>query len=163
MLDFLVPKNRIQYYDLREIPIETFEIMGISQINPYCKSRSDKEFFVTVVNIANDSKYYDEKEAYVLSSYFTIKRCPRCKKNTLIPTKIRINAYPNYLKNEEKIAFGDFFASRYNFPTYIHAYCNNCTSCFEYLVKNRELWIKEAKKIKEKDIIGNEWDTYKID
>ena len=57
MLDFLVPKNRIQYYDLREIPIETFEIMGISQINPYCKSRSDKEFFVTVVNIANDSKY----------------------------------------------------------------------------------------------------------
>lgn len=163
MIDFLVPKNKIQYYNIQELPIETFEILGISQINPYCKNRSDKEAFVTLVTIANSSRDYDEKEALVLSSYFTIKKCPRCKKISLIPVKIRINQYSNYIKNEEKIAFGDYFASRYNFPTTIDAYCNTCSSCFEYLVKNKELWIKEAKKIKEKDIIGNQWETYKID
>ena len=163
MLDFLIPKNRIQYYDLEEVPIETFEILGINQINPYCKSRGDKECFITLVTIANTSKEYDEKEAMVLTSYFTVKRCPRCKKISLIPTKIKINQFPTYLKNEEKIAYGNYFSSRYNFPTTVSAYCNSCSTCFEYLVKNRELWIKEAKKLKEKNIIGGEWETYRID
>ncbi len=163
MLDFLMPKNRILYYDVQELPIETFEILGINQINPYCKIKSEKESFITVVMVANDSRDYDEKEAMVLSSYFTVKRCPRCKSISLIPTRIRVNRSPEYLKNEEKIAFGDYFNSRYNFPTSIDAYCNNCSSCFEYLVKNKELWIKEARRLREKDIIGNEWEKYRID
>ena len=163
MLDFLMPKNKIRYYDVHELPIEAFEILGISQVNPYCNTKTDREIFVTVVTIANDSRNYDEKEALVLSSYFTLKRCPKCNNISLLPIRIKINQQSDYLKNEEKIAFGDYFNSRYYFPTVAEAYCSSCSSCFEYLVKNRELWIKEAKQIKEKHIIGNRWEAYKID
>lgn len=163
MLDIFTPKTRVQFFDIQELPIESCEIMGINQINPYYRIKTEKQEFITIVTIANDSRKYDEKEAYVLSDYFVVKKCPKCKSVTLIPTKMKINQSHDYLKNEEEIAFGDYFDSRYNFPTRIEAYCNNCSSCFNILVKNKEPWVKEAKKLKSKDIIGGKWETYQVD
>ena len=70
MLDFLTPKTKVQAYTVNEIPIEHFEVIGIGQINPYCQTQYDNEIFVTVVNLANDSKNYDEKEGLILTKYF---------------------------------------------------------------------------------------------
>jgi len=164
MLDFLIPKNKVQTYLVEQVPIENFEIIGIGQINPYCNIKYDDEVFVTVVNFANDSKNYDEKEGLVISSFFAVRKCPKCKKNTLIPVKIRINFDITYLKHEEEIAYDAFeeHPSYRHFPTTVNAYCNGCNSCFEFRIKNKDLWIKQAKKIKEKDLITRSWEEYNI-
>ena len=57
MLDFLLPKSKIQAFNLREVPIEHFEVIGIGQINPYCNIQYDNEIFLTVVNFANAYQY----------------------------------------------------------------------------------------------------------
>ena len=165
MLDFILPKTKVQVYRIREIPIEHFEIIGIGQINPYCRMQYDNELFVTVVNFANDSRNYDEKEGLIISDYFTVRRCPKCKKIELIPIKMKINLDDTYLKNEEEVAFDAYeeHPSRRYFPTIVDAYCNSCNSCFEIRIKNKDIWIKEAKKIKEKELITRSWQAYNVD
>ena len=127
MLDFLTSKTKVKAWNIRELPIETFEVIGIGQINPYCNSQYDNEIFVTVVNFANDSKNYDEREGLVLAKHFTVKKCPKCKKLELIPTKIKINLDSTYIKHEEEIAFDAFeqYPSRRHFPSVAQAFCNH--------------------------------------
>ena len=163
MFGFLIPKNKLQYHTLNEIPIEELEIIGITQINPYCRKKYENEKFITVVDILNDSKKYDEKEGIVLSDYFVIKKCPKCRKAELVPVKIRINLYREYLKNEEEIAWDAYeeHPSRINTPSEVHAYCNSCNSCFEIRIKSKDYWVKQAKKIKNDNLI-TPWEEYKV-
>ena len=77
MLNFLTPKNKLQAWAIREVAIETFEVIGIGQINPYCTSQYENEIFITVVNFANDAKNYDEREGLILTKYFTVKKCQK--------------------------------------------------------------------------------------
>ena len=165
MLDFFVPKTKLQAHNLREIAIESVEILGIGQINPYYRGQFDDEVFLTVVNFANEESQYDEREGLVLTKFFTVKKCPRCKKVELIPTRIKINLDATYLKNEEEIAFDAFeeHPSRRHKPSVVEAYCNNCSSCFEIRIKMKDNWVKEAKKIKTRDLITQEWEKYQID
>ena len=165
MLDFLIPKTKVQAYNFREIPIETLEIMGISQVNPYCNAKTENELFITVVSFANESKEYDEKEGMVLTKYFAVRKCPRCKGVDLIPVNIRINMDTTYQKHEEEIAFDAYEERplRRHFPTTVNAFCNNCSSCFEIRIKSKDTWIKQAKKIKEKELIGSSWEEFCID
>ena len=166
MLNFLTPKSKIQLHTLREIPLESLEIMGVAQINPYCNYVSEqKDIFFTVVSFAYGSRDYDEKEGMVLSKYFTVKKCPKCKRVELIPVRMRINLDLVYQKHEEEIAYDAFEEnpSRRRFPTVVNAYCNNCSSCFEIRIKSSDCWIKEAKKIKEVDLVTKEWEEYNID
>ncbi|MBQ8848476.1 MAG: hypothetical protein IJ003_05980 [Candidatus Gastranaerophilales bacterium] len=165
MLDFLLPKSKIQAFNLREVPIEHFEVIGIGQINPYCNIQYDNEIFLTVVNFVNESKNFDEKEGLIIAKYFSVRRCPRCKKTELIPVKMHINMDLNYLKNEEEIAFDAYeeHPSRRHFPTLVSAYCNHCNSCFEIRIKNKDTWIKQAKRIKEKDLVTRSWEEYNTD
>ncbi|MBQ4647266.1 MAG: hypothetical protein IJB79_07950 [Candidatus Gastranaerophilales bacterium] len=165
MLDFLIPKSKLQSWSIREIPIEMMEIIGIGQINPYYDGKYDNEIFVTVVNFANESRNYDEKEGLILTKYFTIKKCPKCKKTELIPVKIKINMDNVYIVNEEEIAFDAYeeHPSRRHFPSTVQAFCNECSACFEIRIKLKDCWVKEAKKIKEKDLITRHWEEYCID
>ena len=165
MFNFLVPKSKLRAYDVIEVPIETFEIVGIGQINPYCDKKYENEIFATVVNVAFDSNKYEEREAIVLTEYFAVKRCPRCKKNALIPVKLRINRDKTYLKHEEEIAYDAFeeHPSRRHFPSLANAYCNNCSSCFQIKIKSSDVWVKQALKIKSKNIITSDWEEYYID
>ncbi len=164
MFDFLIPKSKLQYHTLRELPIEDLEIIGISQINPHCRRRYNNERFITVIDILNDSKKYDEKEGMMLSDYFVLRKCPKCKKIELIPTKIRINMYRDYLKNEEEVAWGAYseHPSRTNTPSVVEAYCNYCHVCYEIKIKTKDYWIKQVKKLKEEDLIAP-WEEYKIE
>ena len=78
---------------------------------------------------------------------------------------MRINLDTIYLKNEEEVAFDAYeeHPSRRYFPTIVDAYCNSCNTCFEIRIKNKDLWIKEAKKIKEKELITRSWEAYNVD
>lgn len=165
MLDFMTPKTKLQAYTINEVPIEGFEVIGIGQINPYCINRYDNEIFITVVNFANESRSYDEKEGLVLTKYFTLKRCPKCKRTELIPVKIKINFDSVYRAHEEEIAFDAFeeYPSRRHQPSIADAFCNHCSTCFEMRIKSKDCWVKEAKKIKEKDLITGVWEEYCID
>jgi len=153
MLSFLSPKTKIKYDYIKEIPIEDFEVIGIGQINPYFK-RTNPQFqsenFVTVVNIFKDDKDCDEKEGLILSDYFTLRKCPNCGHIQLLPTRIRLN-----LNNVNKY--------RHEFNTMILAYCNSCSACYHLGVSKNDLWLKEAKKIKEKDLITKAWEKYCIE
>ena len=164
MLNFLTPKTKLQSWATRELPIELFEVIGIGQINPYCKNQFDNEIFITVVNFSNDDKNYDEREGLILSKYFTVKKCPKCKKIELIPTKLKINMDSTYIKHEEEIAFDAFeeHPSRRHLPSLAQAFCNHCSSCFEMRIKLKDCWVKEAKKIREKDLITSSWEEYCI-
>ena len=164
MFDFLIPKSKLRLYTLKEIPIQECEIMGIAQINPYCNSKNDYEIYVTVVDLLNNSKKYDEKEGLVLSKYFVLKRCPKCKKVELIPTKLRLNFYKDYLRNEEEVAWDAYaeYPSKTNTPSIITAYCKNCSSCFEIRIKSKDYWVKQAKKLKEEDLIVP-WEEYSVE
>jgi len=165
MLDFLLPKTKIQAYGIREIPIEQFEVLGIGQINPYCNNQYDNEIFITVVNFANETRNYDEKEGLILTKFFTVRRCPKCKKTELILTRIKINMDSTYLAHEEEIAFDAYEEnpSRRHFASISEAYCNHCSSCFEIKIKSKDVWVKEAKKIKNKNLITGCWEEYCID
>jgi len=165
MLDFMTPKTKLRAYTIQRVPIEGFQITGIGQINPYCNLKFENEVFVTIVDITFDSRKYDEKEGMVLTKYFTVRRCPECKQIELIPVKLRINRDSGYLKHEEDIAFDDFEerSSRRYFPTVIEAYCNNCSSCFQIRIKNNDPWVKEALKLKERDLITGAWEEYYLD
>lgn len=165
MLDFLIPKSKIQSWATREVPIELFDVIGIGQINPYCKNQFDNEIFITVINFANDAKNYDEREGLVLAKNFTLKKCPKCKRIELIPTKLKINLDSTYIRHEEEIAFDAFeeHPSRRHFSSTAQAFCNNCSSCFEMKIKSKDCWVKEAKKIKEKDLLTGFWEEYFLD
>ena len=165
MLNFLTPKNKLQAWAIREVAIETFEVIGIGQINPYCNSQYENEIFITVVSFANDAKNYDEREGLILTKYFTVKKCPKCKKTELVPIKLKINLDETYLHHEEEIAFDAFeeHPSRRHFPSIVSAFCNHCSTCFEARIKTKDCWIKEAKKIKERDLITGSWEEYCID
>ncbi len=165
MFNFLLPKSKVRAFNIREVPIEDFEIIGIGEINPYCSKKYENELFVTVVSIAFDSNKYEEKESVVLTKYFTVRKCPRCKKSELIPVRIRLNRDKTYLAHEEEIAFDAYeeHPSRRHFPSMINAYCNNCSSCFQIKIKNKDAWVKEALKLKERDLITSCWEEYYID
>lgn len=165
MLNFLTPKNKLQAWAIRDVAIENFEIIGIGQINPYCNLQYENEIFLTVVNFANGAKNYDEKEGLILTKYFTVKKCPKCRKTELIPVKLKINLDEIYLRHEEEIAFDAFeeHPSRRHFPSIAEAFCNHCSTCFEVRIKSKDCWIKEAKKIKERDLITDSWEEYCID
>lgn len=164
MFSFLIPKNKIQSYVVNEIPVDELEIIGIAQINPYCTKKYDSEKFLTVVDILNSSKKFDEKEGLVLSKYFILKKCPKCKKTELIPTKLRINLYRDYLRNEEEVAWDAYseYPSKTNTPSIVEAYCGACNSCFQIRIKTKDYWIKQAKKIKDSDLI-TPWEEYKVE
>ena len=164
MLNFMVPKTKIQAHNIRKVPIETFQIAGIGQVNPYCNYKFENETFITIINIAFDSKQYDEREGMILSNNFTLKRCPECKQIELLPTRIRINRDSVYLRHEEEVAYDAFeeHPSRRHFPTTVEAYCNNCSNCFEIRIKNKDSWIKQALKLKDKDLILG-WEEYYIE
>ncbi|MBR5303933.1 MAG: hypothetical protein IKU37_03800 [Candidatus Gastranaerophilales bacterium] len=165
MLNFLIPKTKVQAWSAKELPIELFEVIGVGQINPYCKTQFDNEIFITVINFSNDDKNYDEKEGLILSKYFTVKKCPKCKKIALIPTKLKINMDLTYIRHEEEIAFDAFeeHPSRRHLPSVAQAFCNNCSSCFELKIKLKDCWIKQAKKIKERDLLTGSWEEYCLD
>lgn len=163
MLDILIPKTKLRAFDIIQIPLEELQVIGISQINPYYREKYDNELFVTVVSIANDSREYDEKEGLILTAYFTVRKCPKCAKVDLVPINIKINRNPNYLRNEEEAIYGNYHTSRKNFPTIVNAFCNNCSTGFEILIKNEDLWIKEARKIKERQLITGAWEEYQLD
>lgn len=164
MFGFLIPKSKIQYHTLHEIPVHELEIIGISQINPYCSRKYDNEKFITVVDILNDSKKYDEKEALVLTDYFVLKRCPKCKRKELVPTKIRINMFRKYLRNEEEVAWDAYseHPSKTNTPSVIEAYCNSCNTCYEIRIKSKDYWVKQVKKLKDENLI-TPWEEYKTE
>ena len=165
MFDFLTPKSKVQAWASREMPIESFEVIGVGQINPYCNSQYENEIFITVVNFANDSKNYDEREGLVLSRFFTVKKCPKCKKIELVPTKIKVNLDSIYIKHEEEIAFDAYeeHPSRRHYPSVVEAFCNNCSACFEIRIKAKDCWVKEAKKLKERDLLTGSWEEYCVD
>ena len=165
MLDFLMPKTKIKAYAIRELPIETFEVVGVGQINPYCNKEYENEIFLTVVNFANDSKNYDEREGLVVTKYFTVRKCPKCRALEMIPTKIRINLDKTYLQHEEEIAFDAFeeHPIRRHAPSIIEAFCNHCSTCFEVKIKSKDTWVKEAKKIKESNLVTLCWEEYCLD
>ena len=163
MLNFIIPKTKVRFFDIIQLPLEELQVLGIGQINPYCREKYDNELFLTLVSIANESREYDEKEGIILTSYFTLRRCPKCKRVSLIPVNIKINRNPNYLRNEEEAAFGAYHTSKRNFPTTVRAFCNDCSTAFEILIKNEDLWIKEARKIKERELITGSWDEYRFD
>ena len=48
-------------------------------------------YVLELIDLLIDDKNYDEREGLVLSKYFTVKKCPKCKKIELIPTKLKIN------------------------------------------------------------------------
>ena len=164
MFDFLIPKNKLQYHAINEIPIREFEMIGIAQINSYCSKKYENERIISVVGILNNSKKYDEKEGLILSDYFILKKCPKCKKTELIPTKLKINLFRNYLKNEEEVAWDAYSEepSKTNTPSIVEAYCASCNSCFEIRIKSKDYWVKQVKKIKEEDLI-TPWEEYNIE
>ena len=165
MLDFLIPKSKLQTWAIREVPIEVFDVIGIGQINPYCNKQYENEIFITVVVFANESKNFDEKEGMVLAKYFAVKKCPKCKKNELIPVKLKINMDETYLRHEEEIAYDAFeeHPSRRHFSSIAEAFCNSCSTCFEMKIKTKDCWIKEAKRIKNKNLILGSWEEYCLD
>lgn len=164
MFDFLIPKSKLQYHTYSELPASELEILGISQVNPYCNRKYNDEKFITVVDVLNDSKKYDEKEGLILSNYFVLKRCPRCKKLELVPSKIRINLYREYLRNEEEVAWNAYseHPSKTNTPSIVEAYCKACNSCFDIRIKMKDYWVKQVKKLKEEDLI-TPWETYNVE
>lgn len=162
MFDFLTPKTKIRAFDIMQIPICELQITGISQINPYCSEKIDNEYFITVVSIANECREYDEKEGLILTNYFTVRKCPRCGALALIPTSIKINRNPNYIRNEEEAVYGNYHTSRKNFPTVVRSFCTRCSTAFEILIKNDDLWIKEARKIKDAQLITGVWEEFQF-
>ena len=164
MLSFLFSKTKVQSYDISEISIKNFEILGIAQINPYCHTQYDNEVYFTIVNFANETNKFDERECVVPSKYFISRRCPKCRRVELIPTRIKLNMDREYLRNEEEVAFDAYseYPSRTNTPSTIKAYCKGCDSCFDIRIKTKDYWIKQAKKIRPKDIIIP-WEEYQVD
>lgn len=154
MLNFLVPKTKVRYYGARAVPIEEFEVIGIGQINPYCPTQFDNEIFITVVDVIENSKEYDEKEGLVLADYFSVRRCPKCHRLKLIPTKIRLSGQKPQFLIRKLDDFDD--------GNVILAYCNSCSSCFEFDMKENDIWLKEARKLKEKNLLTG-WDKYSIE
>lgn len=165
MLKLFDSKTKLQAYNIQQVSIEKFEIYGVGQVNPYCQNSFENDIFLTLVNFSNESKEFDEREGFVLSKYFTLRKCPRCKKIELVPSKIRINKDRIYLKHEEEIAFDAFEEIPHprRFPSTVQAYCTGCASCFEIRIKSSDLWIKEAKKVKEKDVVKGYWEEYQVD
>ena len=165
MFDFLIPKTKIRAYSIRKVPMETFQIAGIGQINPYCSYKFENEIFVTIIDIAYDSKNYDEKEGMVLTKKFIVKRCPECKQLELVPTRLKINRDSTYQRYEEEVAYDAFeeHPTRRHFPTTVEAYCHNCSSCFEIRMKSKDPWIKYALRLRDRDLISGAWDEYFLD
>ena len=165
MLNFMIPKTKLRAYNIRKIPIEIFQIAGIGQINPYCNYKFENGTFITIINISYDSKKYDEKEGMILAKNFILRRCPECKQIELIPTRMKINRDSTYLKYAEEVAYDAFeeHPAKRHFPTTVEAFCNNCSSCFEIRMKNNDPWIKQALKLKDRDLIAGVWEEYYLD
>ncbi len=158
----LFSKTKLKAHNITEISPSSFEILGVGQINPYCKSDFESEISFTLVSLCFESKKFDERTALVLSTYFSLRKCPKCAKVELIPAKIRVNFNHIYLRNEEEIAFDAYEENppQEHFPTFALTYCSNCSRCFEIRLKSNDCWVKQAKKIKKKNIITNSWDEY---
>lgn len=164
MFSFLTPKIKLQSWSIFEMPLEALEIYGVAQINPYCQARYENNINITVVNLLNNSEEYDEKEGLVLSKYFAIKRCPKCKRVELFPTKLKINLDSTYLKYEEEVACDAYsdIPSKTNTPSVAWAFCSSCNSGFEIRIKSKDIWVKQAKKLKDRDLIIP-WEEYQIE
>lgn len=163
MLDFLAPKTKVLAFNIRQVPIQTFEMLGIGQINPHYELDYQKEIPVTIVALAHFDRKCDEKEGMILSDIFTLRRCPKCKKVELYPTKMRLNFSRQYLQDEEDYDLREVYNSKYLFPSVVNAFCSHCNTCFEIHIKRNDTWVKEAKKIKEKDLISSCWEEYNLD
>jgi len=163
MLDFLAPKTKVLAFNIREVPIQTFEVLGVGQINPHCELEYRNEILITLINIFHLDKKCDEKEGMVLSEKFTLRKCPKCKRIELYPVKLKLNFSKQYLQDEEDYDLREVYNSRYMFPSVASAFCKKCNSCFEVHIKKNDIWVREAKKIKEKDLITSCWDEYNID
>ena len=165
MFGFMIPKTKLRAYNIKKVPMETFQIAGIGQINPYCSYKFENETLITIIDIAYDSKQYDEREGMILTKFFIARRCPECKQVELVPTRLRINRDTTYLKYEEEVAYDAFeeHPTKRHFPTIAEAYCNNCSSCFEIRLKNKDPWIKFALGLRGKDLIAGAWDEYYLD
>ena len=50
-----------------------------------------------------------------------------------------------------------------NISSIVKAYCKNCSSCFEMKIKTKDKWVKQAKKIKNKDLLTRSWTEYILD
>lgn len=155
-------KSKILAYEINELPLEVFELIGVSQVNPYCTYRYENDIFFTLVNFAFEKKEFDEREGLVLAKYFSLRYCPKCKKLSLKPSKIKINCDREYKSNEQMFAYEEY-DEPYLAPSIAQGYCSNCSTCFEIKIKSSDLWVKEAKKIKEKDLITKYWEEYQID
>ena len=164
MFNLFAPKNKVLAHNIKEVPLESFEIIGIGQINPYYPERYENEKFITVLDFLNDSKDCDERESLVLTSYFALKRCPKCKQIELVPIKIRLNLNSTYKKYEEEVAYDAYSErpSRVNIPSVVNAYCNSCSSCFEIRIKSNDTWVKQAKKASKSALI-TPWEEYSLD
>ena len=61
MFSFMIPKTKLRAYKIKKVPMETFQIAGIGQINPYCSYKFETEPFVTIIDVSYDSNKYDER------------------------------------------------------------------------------------------------------
>ena len=164
MLNFLFPKTKVQMWNIVELPLEAFEMYGVAQINPYCQARYENNIYITMVDFMNESREYDERETLVLSKIFTLRKCPKCKRIELFPTKLKVNFDPKYLRYEEEVACDAYseLPSKTNTPSLAYAFCSACNSAFEIRIKAKDLWVKQAKKLKDKDLIVP-WEEYQIE
>ena len=162
MLSFLFPKTKVDTYGIREIAINSVEMLGVSQINPYCSRRFEDKIFITVVNFSNGFKDFDEKEGLISTNYFAVRKCPKCKQKELIPIYLKINLDSTYLRHEEEIAYDAFEEnpSKRHFSSIALAFCKHCSTSFEMKIKTKDKWIKEAKKIKNRELINFVWNEY---
>ena len=64
MLNLIIRKTKVRFFDIMQLPLEELQVLGIGQINPYCREKYDNELFLTLVSIANESREYDEKEGF---------------------------------------------------------------------------------------------------
>ena len=153
MFSFLSSKSKLRAYNILEVSPSSFDILGIGQVNPYCNLSFESDIYFTLVSLCFESRKYDERSAFVLSNYFTLKKCPKCKKIELVPSKLRINFNYIYLRNEEEIAFDAYEENppEEHFPTTVEAYCRSCYSCFQIRLETKDSWVGQAKKIKKKN------------
>ena len=164
MFDFIMSKSKVRAHNITEVSLTGFELMGVAQVNPYCESRYEGNIYLSVVDVLYDSQKYDEKEGLITSEYFTLRKCPKCKKIELFPAKLRLNMFPDYLRHEEEVAFDAYseYPSKINTPSVVNAFCKSCGACFEIRIKTSDLWVKEAKKIKMHELIAP-WETFAIE
>ena len=80
-------------------------------------------------------------------------------------SKFKINLDSVFMRHEEEIAYDAFeeHVSRRHVSNFAEAFCNHCSTCFEMKIKSKDCWVKEAKKIKTRDLLSGSWEEYCLD